>query len=157
MNAVIRKPSIFRVIENDYTALMGLIVPVLSWLFYLAFRLVPSLKLWDPLINTIGSQFFLLVGAIATLVGLALVVWRIKFFEDIFQAGIEAQGRIKSVNFLGDRCRIEFTYIFRNETFVAGKTVRRSARAQMLQPGQPVILLVDPDERRRILIRDLFI
>ncbi|TEU11420.1 MAG: DUF3592 domain-containing protein [Anaerolineales bacterium] len=159
MGQEIRQPSPLRIIQSDYVALLAALFPIVSWVMYVAtayFGFFPGLRGRDPLTGA-DAPFFLYLGIITTLIGIPLLVWRIRSFQAMFTRGVEVPGRITNISFYRDRGRVEYAYTYQGQTYQGGNAVRKTGRTKALQPGGEVVLIVDRDNPKRALIRDLYV
>src|SRR5688500_11843284 len=154
------KPSIIRIIQSDFVALIGLIVPLVSLIMYICvayFGYFPGLRGRDPIQGTEGAPVFLYLFIIGLLVGLRFAFWRIRTIQQLFSKGIEVGGQIIAISFYRDRGRVEYSYSHAGQAYSGGNAIMKTSRTQQLRSGDQIVLLVNPDEPKRALIRDLYI
>jgi hypothetical protein len=154
------KPSIIRIIQSDYVALIGVLVPIVSLIMYIAvayFGYFPGLRGRDPIQGTEGAPVFLTLFIIGLVLGVPLAFWRIRTIQQLFSKGIEVVGQITNVSFYRDRGRIEYSYSHGGQAYAGGNAIMKTRQTQQLRSGNQVVLLVNPDEPKRALIRDLYI
>lgn len=152
-------PSPFRIIRTDYAALLAVLFPVVIWGMYVAtafFGFFPGLRGREPLTAS-DAPFFLYFALIVTLLGIPLLVWRIRSIQSHFKRGVEVPGTITSANFYRGRGRLEYAYSFQDQTYRTGNAVQETKQIKGLQPGDNIILVVDPDKPRKALIRDIYL
>jgi hypothetical protein len=154
-----RQPPVLRIVQSDYIALLAVLAPVVAWGMYIAtayFGFFPGLRGDDPLTGA-DAPFFLYAGVAVTLIAIPLLTVRVRSFQSLFRRGVELPGRITDISFYRDRGRIEYTYSYQGQTYQGANAIQKTGRAQALQPGAEVTLLVDPDKPDRALIRDLYV
>jgi hypothetical protein len=154
------KPSIIRIIQSDFVALIGLIVPLVSLIMYICvayFGYFPGLRGRDPIQGTEGAPVFLYLFIIGLVLGLPLAFWRIRTIQQLFSKGIEVGGQIIAISFYRDRGRVEYSYSHAGQAYSGGNAIMKTSRTQQLRSGDQIVLLVNPDEPKRALIRDLYI
>ena len=159
MKKVSMQPSIFRIIQSDYTAGLTVIVPLVVWGMYIAteyFGFFPGLGGRNPLTGE-DASFFLLLGIITTLICIPLLIWRVRSFQIIFSRGIEVSCHITNMRFNRGRGRVEYTYTYQGQTYQAGNGVFKTKRTKAIPQGDEVVLMVDQDNPKRSLIRDIYL
>lgn len=154
------KPSIIRIIQSDYLALLGVLVPVVSLIMYVSvayFGYFPGLRGRDPIQGTEGAPIFFYLFIIGLVFGLPLAFWRIQTIQKIFSKGMEVVGQITNISFYRDRGRVEYSYSYEGHAYSSGNAIMKTRQTQQLRSGNQIALLVNPDEPQRALIRDLYI
>jgi len=155
----IKKPSVFRVIQSDYLALILVGFPAVAWGMYIViafFGFFPGMRGHDPIRGTEGAPFFLGMAIVATVVLIPLLLWRLRSFQATFARSDEVVGHITSISFFRDRGRIEYTYDMGGQTYNGWNAVMKNKRTTSLSQGDEVVLLVDRSAPKRALIRDLY-
>ena len=159
MEKVSMQPSIFRIIQSDYTACLAVMASLVVWGMYIAteyFGFFPGLGGRNPLTGE-DASFFLILGIITTLIFTPRLIWRIRSFQIIFSRGIEVSGHITNIRFNRDRGRVEYTYTYQGQTYQAGNGVFKTKRTKAIQQGDEVVLMVDRDNPKRAIIRDIYL
>lgn len=159
MKKVSMQPSIFRIIQSDYTAGLAVMAPLVMWGMYIAteyFGFFPGMGGRNPLTGE-DASFFLILGIITTLIFIPLLIWRVRSFQIIFSRGIEVSSHITNIRFNRDRGRVEYTYTYQGQIYQAGNSIHKTKRTKALQQGDEVALMVDPDNPKQSLIRDLYL
>jgi len=154
------KPSIVRIVQSDYPALLGILVPVVSLIMYVCvayFGYFPGFRGRDPIQGTEGAPLFFYLFIIGLVVGIPLAIWRIRSIQQMFSKSVEVVGQITNVSFYKDRGRVEYSYIYRGQNYSGGNAIMKTGKTQQLRSGNQVVLLVNPDEPKRALIRDLYV
>lgn len=144
-----KHPSIIKIINTDYIALIAILFPVVTWIFY--FVLMFSKK-----INPTDWKL-LTIYAVITFIALIILVWRIHLLNTIFDDGIEALATISNVSFFRDRGRIEYIYHFQGQKYSSGIAVRKTKHTSAVNPGQQAVVMVDRNQPKRAFLRDLFL
>jgi hypothetical protein len=150
-----RRPSIRRIIWTDYPAFYASLVPVVSWIVLLAW--MPAWRDDGPIISESARPFFLSLAAIATIAGLAVLVWRLWLVFRVFGQGVQVRGKISSVELRRDHGWVEFFYIHEHQEYTSRIEVHRNAQTKGLKAGDRVILVVDRQNPKRAFIRDLYL
>jgi hypothetical protein len=159
MEQKIQQPSLLRIVQSDFIALLALGFPAVVWVIYIAtayFGLFPDLRGRDPLSGA-DAPFFLYLGIVTMVVGVPLFIWRVRSFQALFSQGAQVMGRITTVSFFRDRGRVEYTYTYQGKTYSGYNAIMKTARTQALQPDIEVILILDRNNPKRALIRDLYV
>ncbi len=146
-------PSIWRIIQVDYIALLSVLFPLAFWGMYVWFDLLPLFANREGG----GSASFLNVALVTTLGGLLVFGARLYAIFSVYWNGIEVPGQIQNVWFYRDRGRVEYTYTYLGEKHQRGTAIHRTRRTRDLQIDQDVILVVDRGNPKRALIRDLYL
>lgn len=154
------KASIVRIIQSDYLALLGVLVPVVSLILYICVAYLgyfPGFRGHDPIQGTEGAPLFLYMSIIGLVVGLPLAIWRIRSIQQIFAKSVEVIGQVTNISFYKDRGRVEYSYTYQNKNYSGGNAIMKTGKTQQLRSGSQVMLLVNPDEPKQALIRDLYV
>lgn len=146
-------PSVLRIVQQDYAALLCVLVPVVAWGLFVVVDVLGYGRRPGPA----GFPFFLWSAPIVTALGLVLLALRVRGFSRLFREGIELQGTITKVWFIKDRGRVEFRWDQAGVPRESWRAIHRTARTLALREGQPVVLLVDPARPDVALLRDLYV
>ena len=153
------KPSIVRIIQSDYIALLGILFPLVSLIMYIAvayFGFFPGFRGRDPIQGTEGAPLFFNLFVIGLVVGIPALVWRFRTIQKVFINGAEVTGKIESISFFRDRGNVVYSYQYDGKPYSGGNAIMKTARTKALSPGMEVILIVDKSNPKRALIRDLY-
>jgi hypothetical protein len=141
-------PSIWRIIDVDYTATVAALAPLVGWFLYL-------------FINFTGrdnsGQLYLTIAVAATAIGLIVLALRVLSIRRLFANGQTIAGRVEQVYFHRDRGTVKFTYIYQGEEFRTSSALHRNKRTQALQAGEPVHVVVEENNPKHAMIRDLYL
>jgi hypothetical protein len=154
------KPSIFRIIQSDYLALLGIILPAVSLIMYIAvayFGYFPGFRGRDPIQGTDGAPLFFNLFIIGLVIGIPLAIWRIRSIQQLFVKSVEVVGQITDIAFYRDRGRVDYSYTYQDKQYLGGSAIMKTGKTQQLRSGNQVVLLVNPDNPKNALIRDLYI
>src|SRR5687767_6816879 len=111
------KASVVRIIQSDYLALLGVLVPVVSLIMYICvayFGYFPGFRGRDPIQGTEGAPLFFYMLIVGLVVGLPLAFWRIRAIQQMFEKSVEVVGQVTNVSFYRDRGRVEYSYTYQN-------------------------------------------
>ena len=154
------KPSIVRILQSDYLALFGILVPVVTLIMYACvayFGYFPGFRGRDPIQGTEGAPFFFYLFIIGLVVGIPLAIWRIRSIQQVFSKSVEVVGQITNISFYKDRGKVEYSYTYQSQSYSGGNAIMKTGKTQQLRSGSQVVLLVNSDEPKRALIRDLYV
>ena len=154
------KPSIVRIVQSDYLALLGILFPAVSFVMYVCvayFGFFPGFRGHDPIQGTEGAPLFFYMVIIGLAVGLPLALWRIRSIEQMFANSREVAGHITNIYFHRDRGRVEYSYTYQGQNYSGGNAIMKTGKTRQLHSGDQVVLLVNPDDPARALIRDLYV
>jgi hypothetical protein len=141
------RPSLIRIVQVDYLASLGVIAPVVIWSMALLF-------LWlDPE----AAAFFRILAPLVTVMGLAVLFWRVQAIRSVFNDGDEVPGVISSIGFLRDRGRVEYVYTYQGRKLLVGNAVQANRHTRALAQGQAVTVLVDRLNPKQAFVRELYL
>ena len=89
-------------------------------------------------------------------IGVPLAIWRIRTVQKIFSNGIEVTGQIKDIFFHRDRGTVQYAYTYQGQEILSGNAIMKTGQTKKLRPGDQLVLLINPDQPKRALIRDLY-
>lgn len=141
-----RQVSLARIVSTDYVSSVALLFPLVIWGMYLAFLFL------DP---GVVADFISFAGA-ATILGLIVLLWRVRSMQGILRDGLEEAATISGTGFWRGRGRLEYIYLHQGEKYESGNAVQKNKRTQTLQVGDQVVVLVDRNNPKRALLRDLY-
>lgn len=152
------KPSLIHIIQSDYLAQLGVLFPVITFGMWMIFVVI---TLWSksgalPQQALIETSIFIIMFIVSSLIGVPLVVWRIRYIQHMFLIGIPITGQITQVSFYRDRGKVEYSYSYQGQTYAGNNAVVITNQVKHLQAASPTMLLVHPDQPKRALIRDLY-
>jgi hypothetical protein len=154
------KPSIVRIVQSDFLALLGILVPVVALIMYVCvayFGYFPGFRGHDPIQGTEGAPLFFYLSIIGFIVGIPLAIWRIRSIQQMFSKSVEVVGQITNISFYKDRGRVEYSYTYQGQNYSGGTAIMKTGKTRQLRSGNQVVLLVNPDEPKSVLLRDLFV
>jgi len=154
------KASIVRIIQSDYLALLGVLFPTISLIMYISvayFGYFPGFRGHDPIQGTEGAPLFFYLFVAGLVVGIPVAIWRIRSIQQIFSKSVEVVGQVTNISFYKDRGRVEYSYTYQGQNYSGGNAIMKTGKTQQLRSGNQVVLLVNPDDPKRALIRDLYI
>src|SRR5262245_15599220 len=88
--------------------------------------------------------------------GCALALVRAARVRRLFRVGELVHATVAAVHHMKGYSRLRLDYRHRGEPCAVQRTIRRSARARALQPGDALAILVDPQHSRRLVLAELY-
>lgn len=142
-----QRPSLFRIISNDYPSLLAVLFPVVFWIFTAYFFYG----------GDASAELFLLLSAGMTVVAIPVLIWRYRMVASVFEDGMETPGTIQSIHFFRGRGRVEYIYTFQGQKYASGNAVNRTKYTRDLSGGQSVTVVVDPENPKRAFIKEIYL
>lgn len=151
--------SFVSVIKNDYGAFMGLIMPFVVWGIFIATNVFGfSFSRRGRSVPADGSDpIFLYIALGGTVLGIALLVWRVRSFQQVFANGKIAVGRITNISFFKDRGRIEYSYGVNGQTYQSGNAIMKNRKTRSFQDGDEIELIIDSSNPKRAFVKALYV
>ena len=153
-------PSIFRVVQSDFLALVSLAFPAIMLGMYLVITYLgffPGFRGHDPIRGAEGAPVFLYMSIVATIIGVPVFVWRFNSFRSTYAGGLEVTGQITNISFSRDRGRVDYSYDYSGQMYRGWNAIMKTKRTKAMATGDNVVLMVDKGNPKRALIRDLYI
>lgn len=153
------QPSILKIIKNDLFAAISAAFPVIAWVLYLAlwfFKEIPT-RSGTPLTFAEDGATIMNYCLILTILGILIVIYRIRAITLYFSSGIECVGTVQNVYFFKGRGKITCTYKIDNTPYTEKTRVNKTKETKALSPGQSVTLLGMKNQPIKFIIKDLFI
>lgn len=144
---MVRTPSVWRIIQVDYLASLGVLLPLVMW----------ALALLGQAFDPGAAAFFRLVAPGVTAAGALLLLWRVTSIRSISSGGEEVPGVIVGAGFVRGRGRIQYVYTYRGQKYMGSSALQASAITRALVPGRAVTVMVDPLKPRRAFVCELYL
>lgn len=154
------QPSFISIIKNDYAALLGVIFPLIGCGLYFATNVLGlsfTSRSGTSLAADNAGHIFLALALGLTLLGVALLVWRVKMLQEVFANGQEVVGHITNLSFFKDRGRVEYSYTFNQQTYQSGNAIMKNRQTEAFGEGREIVLIVTAANPRRAFIKDLYL
>lgn len=142
-----QKPSLFRIISNDYPSLLAFLFPIIFWVFT-AYFFYGGDSSYD---------FFFMLSAGITLVAIPVLIWRYRRIASVFEDGMETLGTIQTIYFFRGRGRVEYAYTFQGQKYASGNAINRTKYTRALTHGQSVTVFIDPENPKRAFIKEIYL
>ncbi|NMB54565.1 MAG: DUF3592 domain-containing protein [Leptolinea sp.] len=140
------RPSFIRTGLNDYVTYVCLVFPAICCVVILA----------NFVFTSAGTMLLLFVLVLTSLITTLIAGIRFISILKIFHDNQEVMGVISRIDFYRDRGRVEFVYIYQGAKFTSGLSIMKNRRTAGYQPGDEVFVLVDRNNPRKALIKDLY-
>jgi hypothetical protein len=146
-----QKFDFYRVISADYNSNLAIASSILMWASYIFFYLLQFEQqgfLWKWRIASI------FVSTIAVI----FLAWRRHFFYSIYVRGVEVIACIYLADaFKTGGSRIEYKYEYQGEKYWRGNALTHSSFFKYnFHSGDEVVLMIDPENPKRAVIRDIY-
>ena len=153
------RPSLGSLIQNDQFAQFSFMIILVTWGLYLAIGVFGlSFTRRGNQIGPEDGAGFLVMAVVATIVGAAVLVWRVRALNTLFSRAREVQGQITGIGFKrgSSQGRVEYAYSVDGQSYTGSNLISQTNKSRALQPGDEVVLLVDSTNPGNALIRDLY-
>lgn len=156
----IEKPTILKIIQVDYIASLTVTFPLVTWGLYLAisyFGFLPSLRGRGPMQAEENAPIFFALGIAALVIGIPVLIWRVRLIQGIFVSGAKVTGRITDIIFHKGRGRIRYAYDYEDQTYQTGNAIQKNKKTRAVQFGDEVLVAVDPLNPKSAFVQELYI
>jgi hypothetical protein len=146
-----KKFDFYRVISVDYTSNLAISSTIVIWAAYIFFYLLQF-----------EQRGFLWKWGIASLsvsvIAFIFLVWRRYFFHSIYIRGVDVTGHIHLANaYISGGSRVEYKYEFQGEKYWRGNALTHKIFfSHNFREGDEVILMIDSENPKRAVIKDLY-
>lgn len=140
-------PSFVRIIQVDYLAQLGVLLPLVIWAMALA--------LW--FLDRDAAGFFRLIAPLVTVLGLTLLFWRARLIVATYEDGSRTSGTVTQSSFLRGRGCIYYAYMVAGRKHLGSNAINQTRRTRAVQPGQHVSVTYHPHEPQRAFVDELYL
>ncbi|WP_292471339.1 DUF3592 domain-containing protein [Methanolobus sp.] len=154
-----RSFSLGRIFSNDYNSDLATSLTILSWFFYIFAILFGHLPSRQGLlvITELHLQYLLKIAIFITAFAIISLFRRLLFFHTLYKRGVEVTGNIYTILDCDFRHRVEYKYQYQNVDYWRGNALTRSTyNRSNFKNGDEVILVVDPQNPKWAVIRDIY-
>ena len=142
-----KQPSILKIIRIDYWAFVCTIFAIITPGFYLYDRFsggafVPNFE-WI----TLGLLTLALFGLASRYISIV----------SLYNSGLEVRATVSDIGFFRDRGYIKYIYTFENRKYASQMTVMKNRVTTSYRIGNEIDVIVDRENPKKSLIRDLFV
>lgn len=142
-----KRPSISRVIQIDYLAFIASIALTFFWVFYFYDKLVGK--------NVVPNLLYWVLAV--TVISIAVLAWRYIGILTLYSMGMEVKAIVNSVSFFRDRGKIAYVYTYQGQKYLSGNSVMKTKRTKLYKVGDKIEVLVDRNNPKRAVIKDLYL
>ena len=139
-------PSIFKVIWIDYWAFVSVMLCLIAVGMYV----------YDRFFSRNLSQSFSWFSLGVLILGLFGLAWRYVSIVSLYNSGLEAKATVSEVSFFRDRGYIKYIYPYENKKYASHMTVMKNTTTARYQVGNQIEVIVDRENPKRSMIKDLF-
>jgi hypothetical protein len=154
--ARIPPPSIFKIAWADYPSFIATFTPLVAWIMFVCTSLVRDVHTGLAVASLSQAVVLFYLAVTLTIGGVVLLTWRGLAIRRLFVDGVETKGKLQKVEFKRDRGRVEVTFNYKGKAYLLQSSLHRSKQTLALKKAPHVILLIDPQNPARGLIRDIY-
>ena len=144
-----RQPSIKKILVIDYGTFIGWLFPAIVWAGYSVSELVGT--------NQFDGLTFLFISIPISIIGLAVVIWRVQKITSVFNERFEVTATISDFRFFRDRARVSYIYTFQGKKYISSNAIHKTRQTDFLNIGDQTAVMVDRNHPKRAFIRDLYL
>jgi hypothetical protein len=150
-----KRPRFTSIIENDVIMLaaffFSIIIPA-CWLVFYRFITLST----HPV--EIKLSVDIIIVCVLAVLALAVLVWRLWNIYNIFQKGVEVPAKVTRIQLpkIGFGL-IEYEYNYKKTIYTGKSRVIRNFTTLLFEEDKRTRLVVDPEQPKRILMRDLYL
>ena len=142
-----RAPSFIKIIWTDYAAFLAAIAIVVTG----------GMLVFDQLTQQLGMGTTLIyMTAAAGLIGIPIILWRVRLISSVFEFGWEAEANITDIGFFRDRGRVTYIFTVQGERYQVSNAIMKTRFTKSLQRGQKIIVVAQRDNPKTAFIRDMY-
>lgn len=142
-----KKPALRKIFSTDYATFLATMFIVIAAGAFLFDRLVEPLTV---------SQELPYITAFVGVVGIPVIVWRIRLISSTFEYGWEVNGDIVDIGFFRDRGKVSYIYTVQGQRYQASNAMLKNRTTRSLQSGQKVKIVANRDNPKVAFIRDIY-
>jgi hypothetical protein len=140
------RPTLFRIIQTDYTSFLCITSVVMLWAFFI----------FDLIGKGESSANYTVTVATGSFVGLLIFLWRYNSFITIYNQGFEEEGTISGIGFFRGRGKVSYVYLFRGEKYSGSNAILRNGRTKHISVGDRVTVFVNSNNPKKAFIAELY-
>ncbi len=145
--------DIFKTIQND-----SWIAPALGTVFFsVVITFISVISNHFILANSVNTNVLAVVTVFSALISIILIPLRIRYIQRIFDNGVEVKAVIKSHSIYKANLKLtlEFEYLGQVHNQKLEQVITRNTKRFI--DAKEVVLVVDPNNLHRLLLRDVYI
>lgn len=142
-----KRPAVQRIFSTDYATFLATMFMVIAAGAFLFDRLV------EPLTVSQELPYF---AAFACVVGVPIIVWRIRLITSAFEYGWDVDGDILEIGFFRGRGRVTYIYTVQGQRYQTANAILRNRVTRSLQRGQKVKIVANRENPKVAFIRSIY-
>lgn len=142
-----RQPSILKIIWIDYLAFLSAVSCLVA----------VGMQFYDVFLREDPAGSFTWVAWAILLSGIVGVGLRYVSIVSLYNSGLEARGTVSEVGFFRDRGYIKYIYPYENKRYAGRLIVMKNRMTTRYQTGSEVDVIVDRENPKKSIIKDLFV
>ncbi len=141
-------PGLWKVIEADYPAWLGFVIPTAAWVFFLF--------LWLTKIG--GPEIVRMAGPVSLLTAICLTWLAIRYaiLRAHFSRAVKVPGKIVRYLHLQDLGRVIYTYVYNGQEYRVTNYIHASTRTLFIDKLTEISVAVDTRNPRSALVWNLY-
>ena len=142
-----KQPSILKIIWIDYWAFISAMLCLVAVGMYV----------YDTFFSGNPTQSFTWLSLGIFILGLLGLAWRYVSLVSLYNSGLEAKATVSEVGFFRDRSYIKYIYPYENQKYASHMTVMKNKTTIRYQVGTQMEVMVDRENPKKSMIKDLFV
>jgi hypothetical protein len=141
-----KQPSILKITWIDYWAFVSVVLCLIA----------AGMYIYDTFFNGNPTQNFTWFAVGILVLGLLGLAWRYISIVSLYNSGLETRATVSEVGFFRDRGYIKYIYPYENKKYASHMTVMKNKMTTCYQIGDEIVVLVDRENPKKSMIKDLF-
>ena len=142
-----KHPSLLKIIWIDFWAFVSAVVCFIAIGMYV----------YETFLSRNSTQSISWLAAGFFGLGLLGVALRYVSIVTLYNSGLEAKATVSEVGFFRDRGYIKYIYPYENKKYASHMTVMKNGTTTRYQVGNEIEVIVDRENPKKSLIKDLFL
>lgn len=147
-----RMPAVLKTVFSDCVSLSCFLTLLVLWRQFAVAAL--GLMNEDPGAPFTEAQFFFWAATASTLIGVPVLISRLRSFRSRFRNGIPVRARLVSVWYLDDSDRIDYEYTHNGQTYFGGMALAERNNPGSFKQGEEIIVLLDQRDPAKSIVPD---
>ena len=141
-----KQPSLWKIIWIDYWAFVSIMLCLIA----------AGMYVYETFLSKVPAQSITWVALGVFGLGLLGLAWRYVSIVSLYNSGLEARATVSEVGFFRDRGYIKYIYPYENKKYASHMTVMKNRTTTRYQVGQEIEVMVDRENPKKSIIKDLF-
>ena len=142
-----KHPSLLKIIWIDFWAFVSAIICLIAIGMYV----------YETFLSRNATQSITWVAAALLSLSLFGVALRYISIVTLYNSGLEAKATVSEVGFFRDRGYIKYIYPYENKKYASHMKVMKNGTTTRYQVGNEIDVIVDRENPKKSLIKDLFL